>query len=372
MGKISKNNYVIILCGGTGPRLWPQSRADHPKQFLKFFSGKSLLANTIDRVIDSIDPSHIFIVSNQRYQKQLQEETKGLLEPQQIIVEPEKKNTAMAILYAAAIIQKINPKAVIASLPSDHFIAPVGEFTQTLNQAFELAANSNHLITLGIKPSHPSPSYGYILPQSGGVPSPIKCFVEKPDESAAQDLIKQGAYWNSGLYIFKAESLISELRQHSPEYMPVYEEISQHLNDTSVINSAYASAPNLAIDKAVSEKSANMLVIPASFQWSDIGEWRSIHSLLPHDNNQNAVLNNTKFLSVESSGNLISTSNSSKLIGLVGVNNLAIIDTPDALLVCDLSSSYYIRELVAKITENPATENYFLLSPSSTKNDQKK
>lgn len=361
----TSSHYIIILCGGSGPRLWPLSRASHPKPFLKLFSQNSLLKETYLRAIKIVKPDHIYIITHQKYLHFIKTDLKNLISPRNIITEPKKKNTALAILHASAVIFAKNPKAVITTFNSDHAIGKLPRFIKTIKFAISLAVSQQAIITIGIKPSFPSISFGYILTgiQSGKF-FPVKNFIEKPPREIAEKLIKSHhSFWNSGIYTFSIDGLLSQFQKHAPKYYSYFQELSQGHHTDRI----YHDSPNLSFDIAISEKSKDMLTIPADFDWSDIGEWKTIYQQLPTDKRDNAVLGKaTNFVSVDSQKCLIS-GQPDKLIGIVNLDNLAIIDTPDALLVCNLADngSFHVRDLVTKIVADDRIKKFFL-----TKNDQ--
>lgn len=361
MAETPKKHYLLILCGGTGPRLWPLSRKNNPKQFLSLFDKKSILEQTIKRSQRTVDTQNIYIVSGQNYLDKIIKIAKDFNLTKNIIIEPEKKNTAMAILYATLKIKQIDPDAIISTLPSDHYIKNIARFKQTLNKAKNVAQITDTIITIGIKPTSPDSSYGYILPGSKTDDYfNVSQFIEKPDTQKAQDLINQNAYWNSGIYTFSINSLLSEFEKLEPEYFKIAKDLENNLNYPNKIEQIYQKAPELAIDKAISEKSSKMTMIPATFDWNDIGEWQTIFLSSVKKKDTNAIIDSqTQYLSTDSQNCLISGSNK-KLIGLVGVNNLAIIDTPDALLVCNLDSSFNVRDLVSLMVKHKKYKNYFL------------
>jgi mannose-1-phosphate guanylyltransferase/mannose-6-phosphate isomerase len=355
------NHYFIILCGGTGPRLWPLSKANHPKQFIKIFNDTSLLQETVNRVKKITSTKNIFIVTNKRYVDQINTVFHHKFDKDHIISEPAKKNTAMAIILAMVHIKKLDPNAIITSMPSDHFIQGSLKFKKTIKYAGKLAFDHQSLVTIGIKPTNPNPSYGYIsIQQKKSKFNQVSLFIEKPSRDMAQILIKKGSFWNSGIYTFTIPSLIAEFKKIQPEYFTIFEKLESKIGDSKSIENIYKNAPDLAIDRAISEKTDNMLVIPAKFYWSDVGEWKSIYQNLKKDNDGHANINHqTKFLSLNSKNCLINGLDN-KLIGLVGVNNLAIIDTPDSLLICNLDQSANVRDLVTLIVKQKKYQSYFL------------
>lgn len=367
MATKTKDHFIVILCGGTGPRLWPLSRATYPKQFLNIIGDKSLLLQTINRSLSIVKPQNIFVITNYKNVKDIEKTTKNLLPKENIIIEPQKKNTAMAILYATATIKNINPCACITTLPADHYIKDIKKFTADLNKTSEIANSTNAIVIIGIKATSPNPSYGYIATsKTKNEYLKVNQFIEKPDLKTAQKLINQNCYWNAGIYTFSISTLESEFAKHQPEYFKLYSKLICELDSSKSIEKIYSLSNNLAIDFAISQKSKNIVLIPASFDWNDVGEWNAIFSQLKKNPQGNASFKEeTQYLEVNSKNCLISGTNN-KLIGLVGVENMAIIDTPDALLICNLDQSHNVRDLVTKIVSHKKTENYFL-----KKNDTK-
>jgi len=361
MAQTTINHYIFVLCGGTGPRLWPLSRKSNPKQFLSFFGKDSLLEQTIKRAERVVDSKNIFIVSNDNYLQKIIKIAQKFGISKNIITEPERKNTALAILYATTKIKQFDPAAVITILPSDHYIKNVNKFKNDLIKARDIAYNHDGIVTIGIKPTSPNPAYGYIKPKNlVDNYYPVESFIEKPPVELATELIKNNSYWNSGIYTFSVNTLTNEFKELQPEYYLIYQELEKNLNQPQKIKSIYKQAPELAIDRAISEKSKKMIMIPASFDWSDVGEWNAIFATLSKKDGKNITLNSkTQILSTDSSNCLVSGTDK-KLIGLVGVKNLAIIDTEDALLVCDLDSSFNVRDLVSLMVKHKKYKIYFL------------
>jgi len=358
----TSNHFIAILCGGTGPRLWPLSSANNPKQFLPILSNKSLLEQTVNRCKKIVPAKNIFIISNKRYQKKIEDILGKNLPKENFVYEPAKKNTAMAILLAASHIQKINPQAVITTTPSDHYIQKAISFKKTILRSAKLAQTHHQIITIGIKPSFPNVSYGYIIPQIKNKNfSHVNLFTEKPDKETAQNMIKKGAFWNSGIYTFTLEDMVGEFEKLQPEYFSLYQQlINSDLNNLTKTTSIYNKSPELPIDRAISEKSDKISVIPATFDWSDVGEWKTIKQKSATDNFGNSTINNQTELLTYNSNNCLVNGPKGKLIGLVGVDNLAVIDTPNGLLICSLDQSYYVRELIGKMVKNKKYKDYFL------------
>lgn len=354
------NHYFVILCGGTGPRLWPLSRANYPKQFLNLFGKKTLLEQTFDRAKRICPSKNIFIVSNQKYQEQLEKLLKNKIPSSNFIYEPAKKNTAMAIVLTLSHIYQLDPNAIITTSAADQYIQKTLKFKRTINKASVLAKKHNSIVTVGIKPTWPNPSFGYIVPQQKSHNyATVSFFIEKPDKDTAEKLIKKGSFWNSDLHTFNIRTMLEEFKKIQPEYFEFFEKLITNPGNKE-IESIYNKSQNLNINQAISEKSKNMMVIPADFDWSDVGEWKSIYNNLNHDLDGHATINNqSEFISLKSKNCLLKTSDN-KMIGLVGVNNLAVIDTPDSLLICNLDQSAEVRNLVSQIVKKKKFKKYFL------------
>ena len=353
------NHYILILCGGTGPRLWPLSRATNPKQFLTLFNKETLLEQTINRAQKICPSKNIFIVSNKKYKEKINKIIGKKIPQENLLFEPLKKNTAMAIVFGISKIYKINPNAIITINSSDHLIKKIISFKKDLNKAYKLASTQNKIVTLGIKPTFANPSFGYLIPQQKtGFYYSLNYFIEKPEKDIAQKLIQKKCFWNSDIHTFNIQTMISELKKFQPEYFNYFETLIKN-SDSKTLLKIYKKSPNLNINQAISEKTKDIYIIPASFSWSDIGEWKSIRQNLKQDSNGIANINESEYLSFNSKNCLINGQNK-KLIGLVGVNNLAVIDTPDALLICNLDSSFNVRDLVSLMVKNKKYKGYFL------------
>lgn len=328
------NHIFIILCGGTGPRLWPLSTTSHPKQLLSILSNDSLLEQTIKRLLSITDKSNIFITTSNRNIEQIEKIANKLIPSKNVFIEPDKKNTALAIYYTLNQLSFLAPDTVVSFLPSDHYISPVNKFKNDLLKIGKIAAENNSIGTIGIHPTFPNTSFGYILKN--------KKFIEKPDKIHALKHIINGALWNSGIYTATIKTYLSEFDKHFPK-------------------PNYKKSKPISFDKAISEKTKNLDVIKASFDWSDVGEWGSIYKKSKQDKENIALQNpKTRYINQNSHHCLISSENPEKLIGLVGVSNLAIIDTPNSLLVTSLDQSNQVRDLVTKIATNPKLKHYFV------------
>ena len=360
---------IVILCGGTGPRLWPLSRTDNPKQFLPILSKDSLLLQTIKRCKKIVPSSQIYLITNQKYLQKISPHVDRSIPPKNIIAEPLKKNTAMAILYATTFLQNINPQLIITTLPSDHYITDTTSFKKDIKSAANIVNKKDTIVVMGTKPNSENPSYGYIgtknEQQQFYPATPVTQFIEKPSPSKIPQLIKLGYYWNLGTYTFKPDSLIQEFAKYQPAYTKIYSKLRDNLNKPNVVKKLYQQAPKLPIDIAISQPSNRLTLIPAHFKWSDVGEWKTIYLESKKDKNGFAVLTEHTLHNQFESQNCLIHGQKGKLIGLVGVKDLAIIDTPDALLVCKIQKSFNVRNLISQIVQNKKHKPFFV-----SKNDK--
>lgn len=351
----ASKHIVVILSGGSGPRLWPLSTLSNPKQFLKINSQQSLLNQTINRVSKICPTKYIYIVTNYKYKKIIVNHLPKNFPNQNIIFEPAKKNTLMAMLYSGLLIDKIYPNPILTFLPSDQLIKNRHHFINQIKTGAKTATQTNKLVIYGLTPKYDNPSFGYAITSPVTKQKYLKVdkFVEKPDLALIKKISKPHAtFWNSGIYTFRLNSLLAQISQHQPQY-------SINLTLTKPIQ-AYKKCPNLSIDVAISQKTDQLLAIPAKFSMIDIGQWASIFDILPKNKQAIAKLNKQDtFVSVESNHCLVS-GQTGKLIGLVGVDNLAIIDTPQATLICRLDKSLHVRDLVGKIVRQKKIRHHFI------------
>jgi mannose-1-phosphate guanylyltransferase len=346
-----KHHYGLILAGGRGTRFWPRSRRAQAKQVLKFFGERSLIQQTVDRLAPVLPPERIWILTNDHLRdeiiKQLPEVPK-----KQIIAEPAQRNTAPAIGLAAHIIQSLDPEAVMGVFPADHLIGRPKEYTKLLRPAFKAAAEGQ-IVVLGIQPRWPETGYGYIeFPRSveaGREPVKVKSFREKPDaETAAKFLKAKKFYWNAGMFFWKTSVLLDALRVHLPKTasllasLPAFSSRQFHAK----MNEVFPLTENISVDYAVLERAANVVGIPVGdIGWNDVGSWNAVYELYDLDHAGNAVRGAA--LVEESSGNYVDAHG--KLVALLGVKDLIVVDTPDALLIADRSRAQQVGDLVKRL-----------------------
>jgi mannose-1-phosphate guanylyltransferase len=357
---MKSKHYSVIIAGGKGTRFWPLSRSQRPKQLLKILSQKSLIRETVDRVAPLSGPAQTIIVTIEEQLGALRKELVNLPR-KNFLAEPQGKNTAPCVGLAALEVTMRDPQAVMIILPADHWVADVAAFRRTLEAAVELARHHNSLITIGIRPDYPETGYGYIMKgksiakEAGAVAYQVKRFREKPSAAAAKQLIRQGALWNSGIFVWQATTLLKLLSRYQPAIFEALGRIrstavGKSLGTLSprlrnIIFRAYEQMPNISIDYAVLEKAGSegkVLTLEADFGWSDVGSWAAVHRMMRRDPQGNA--GNGKWLGFNAKNCLVHAPD--RLVVLLGVEDAVIVDTPDALLVANLKRSQEVRELV--------------------------
>ena len=363
MDKASKHTYVLILAGGGGTRLWPMSRDKSPKQFIKLFGGKSLYRLTLERALKITTADKVFITTSQKYVNEIVKESPEL-KHDQIIGEPIRKDTAMGFAIGALYIQRRDPEAVIINLASDQLITPSSIFAKDAKLAAEIAFSDNEFVTIGIKPKFPHTGMGHIRavkkhPKHSGVYIGTK-FVEKPALPLAKKYTESGEYyWNTMLYVWKASLLLKLLQIHSPKTVALFPKLSSSIGTTDekeALQLVFQMAPSISIDYALSEKMNKFICIPGNFNWTDVGDWKEVWNNLPQDEVGNVIAGseNSEYIGINSENNMLFLNK--KLIATVGLNNMIIIDTPDALLICPKDSAQSVKKTVEMLKEKNLTE----------------
>lgn len=365
MSDFKNHLFVLIVCGGSGTRLWPRSRKKTPKQFINLFGEKTIFSQTMERARSLAPDERIFVITNADYVDEVL--AQGGLSLKNIIVEPQAKNTALAIAAGAAVIAKIDPQAVIVNLWSDNLISPLEKFTAEVNLAAEVAFAGDHLVTVGLKPTFAHTGLGYIhIDQpladfKEGNVFKVKEFKEKPDLETAKMFLQSGEYyWNIGLYTWRADSLLKACKKHAPKIFEGVKKIQEAWGQESekkTMDEVYAQAENISVDYALSEKADNLVLVPASFTWSDIGDWQIVYEVGKKDENKNMIVNlgqKNEIYIFNSQNNVVQFTD--RLVALVGVENLVIIDTPDALLVCQKDKAQDVKKIVEILKEKGRKE----------------
>ncbi|MGA2775501.1 MAG: mannose-1-phosphate guanylyltransferase/mannose-6-phosphate isomerase [Candidatus Omnitrophota bacterium] len=335
--------YAVILAGGVGSRFWPFSRELEPKQFMKIIGEESLLQATIRRLKGVVEPARIYIITNNIYFYEVKAQVvKFGIPDKNIILEPEGKNTAPAAGLCARLISRVDKDAVLLILPSDHYIKNVENFKRTLKKAITCAKN-DFLITIGIKPVTPSTGYGYIKAKKGAMYFQVEKFLEKPNlEKAKNYFKKKNYYWNSGMFVWKASVFLGEVKKYLPK---LYANLRQ-INSVKDIPKYWPGIKAISIDYGIMERSKRIALIPSDFYWTDLGSWEALAEIFPKDKLGNVVNNDT--LNLASQGVCVFTKGN-RLISTIGVKDTIIVDTPDALLVCDRNKTQDVKQLVEKL-----------------------
>lgn len=351
------NTYAVILAGGVGSRFWPLSRELEPKQFLQFNGNKSLLQQTIQRILPFSPAQNIYIISNEQYKFQIQHQVAEFNVPMaNVILEPQGKNTAPAIGLAAGQIFKRDAEGIMIALPADHHIAHPEKLAATLKSAIKVAEDGK-LVTIGIVPTSPHTGYGYIkikspvrgytftgTGKSQGKAVSVEKFVEKPDKKTAEKYVKEKKYlWNSGMFIWKAKVILDEINKYLPELYRTLALLSQ----SSVLDSrVWSKIDPISIDYGVLEKSKNVSVIPAvNLGWSDLGSWNAFSAVCAKDKAGNVIQADC----IDFDSKDISVFGKNRLIATIGLKDTVIVDTDDALLVCDKNRTEDVKKVVDHI-----------------------
>lgn len=363
---MDNNHYCIIMAGGSGSRLWPASTTACPKQFMDIAdTGKTSIRNTYDRFASIIPKENILVVSVRKY-RDLVLENLPELDEKNLILEPYARDTAPCIAYAAYTLYKRNPHATMVVTPADHLIEDEENFRDAICKAVEFASGNDVLMTLGITPTRPDPNFGYIqvtggnaaLQKEGAIK--VKTFTEKPDVSLAKVFIDSGEFfWNSGIFVWTAETIIKEIGKHLPEVAGVFSGWEHAIGspmEEEFINRAYTDCIKISIDYGVMEKTDKAWLYPARFGWSDVGTWESLYGCIGEKDANGNIYNTLKALTEDSSDTIIYSQSKDKLIAVQGLENYVVIDTGRALLICPKDDKK-LKEFTARLSM-PGFENY--------------
>ena len=354
---MSKNHYVAIMAGGIGSRFWPMSRTDFPKQFLDILNtGRTLIQATYDRFLQFIPAENIYIVTAVQYRdivvKQLPE-----LNPDNILCEPSRKNTAPCIAYISYKLNLLNPNANLICAPADHLITDAEQFKKICHDALHFTSHIKALLTLGIKPTNPNTGYGYIQYESFAVSEnvyKVKTFTEKPDTELAKTFVASGDFlWNAGIFVWQVKTIIKAFEKYLPEMHEVFDAEKNNFNtkkEHTAIERIYPQCTNISIDYGVMEKADNVYIIPSSFGWSDLGTWASAYDTFERDYLGNAVGGNNVIV-IDATKNMVHADHK-KLVLLQGLNDFIVVDTKDVLMICKKDKEQEIKEYVAEIKRN--------------------
>jgi mannose-1-phosphate guanylyltransferase len=345
------NRYVLIMAGGVGSRFWPLSRREKPKQFLDILgTGETLIQQTFRRFKSICPEKNIFVVTNADH-KDLVTEQLGI-DPERVLAEPLRRNTAPCIAYGTFRIKSENPEAVIAVTPADHLILKEEEFTEVMKTAFTYAEKNKALLTLGIKPDRPETGYGYIQAnikkRVDGFDKllKVKTFTEKPNIDLARVFLESGDfYWNSGIFIWNTNAILEAMENYLPDIYSAFEDGKDFYGtakEENFITQTYAACGSISIDYGIMEKAGNVYVLCADVGWSDLGTWSSLSEHTPADKFGNTIVNGTVF-SYESTGNIISIP-SGKIAVLQGLTDYIVVNSDDVLLIVKKEEEQNIKQ----------------------------
>ena len=353
----NQHTYVAIMAGGIGSRFWPVSRTNYPKQFLDILgTGRTLIQQTFYRFSKLLPKENIYIVTSNEYIDLVKEQLPEM-PVENIIGEPFRKNTAPCVAYISTKLYQKDPEASLIVAPADHLILEEGKFLEVCSSALSFVNHFNALVTIGIQPTHPNTGYGYIQHDSLEAASSVykvKTFTEKPNKELAQTFIDSGDFlWNAGIFVWQVKRILEAFQQHMPEMYELFAAEAENLNtdqENKIINTIYPLCSNISIDFGIMEKANNVYVIPASFGWSDLGTWNSAWDNMEKDYLGNAVAG--KNVMVVDATRCVVHTTAEKLVILQGLDDFIVVDTKDALLICQKDKEQAIKDYVAEVKRN--------------------
>ncbi len=349
---MSSNYYAVVMAGGVGSRFWPVSTPEFPKQFHDMLgTGETLIQKTFSRLSQLIPTENILILTNKAY-KDIVMEQLPFVDQNQVILEPDMRNTAPCILYAAMKIKAKNPDAVMLVAPSDHWIEDEVQFVANLQRTFDICQRENVLMTLGILPTFPNTGYGYIefdKLDSSQVKKVVQ-FREKPDYVTARKFIQSRHFlWNSGIFIWSVSAILEAFSKFQPDMMSLFELGENYYNtdrEEGFILENYSKAENISIDYAIMENASNVFVLPATFDWNDLGTWGSLYEKLPKDAGDNAIIN-ARAVMDHATNNIVRTE-TDKLVVIDGLHDYIVVDEKDVLLIYPKKKEQDIKKILSK------------------------
>ncbi len=341
-------NWAIVMAGGQGTRLWPISRSENPKQFLRLVGRKTLIENTIERVSKVIPPKRIFIITDSANLSR----TRRLFQripADQIIGEPAPRNTAATIGLGAFLIQKKDPHAVAAVFPSDHVILNLRGFKRSVERAIGWAQKGAHPVVFGVKPTYPATAYGYVEVNPSAVSKGVyalRRFIEKPNAAKARKLFRaSGCYWQAGIFVWRVDAILDSFRRHLPAHFGSLSRIAEGWKGGQTSFSLpheFKKIPSISIDYGIMEKLKRIFMVPANFDWNDVGSWNALKTVWSNDLHGNASY--VPLISLDAKHNLAYSEN--RLICFLGVNDLIVVDSHDAILVASQDCAERVKDLV--------------------------
>ncbi len=354
--------YGVIMAGGGGTRFWPLSRKSRPKQFLNLSGKDTMVMDTANRLSSIVDKDDIMVVTSMAHRDMTIQLTKGTLKADHILGEPAARNTAACIGYAAMEIVRKYEDGIMVIVPSDHFVKNEVEYTSVMKDAVTLAEQTNALVTVGIKPSFPCTGYGYIKNADMKydidvihTPRKVVEFVEKPDLETAEGYLESGEYaWNSGMFVWKASTILQYFERLLPdiyEYLVKIGDAMGKSNEADVINELYPQIPKISIDYGIMERADNVLMLEGDFGWNDVGSFDALEQVYGTDEWGNVRMADA--CTIDTKDCILYGACSDKLIATLGVKNLVIAQTDDVVLVCDKSKAQEVKKFIDAMDGTP-------------------
>ena len=345
-------NHLVIMAGGVGSRFWPMSTTECPKQFIDVMGcGRTFIQLTLDRFRGIVPDENVWVVTNEKYRdivmKQLPQ-----VQPEHILLEPCRRNTAPCIAYVSWRIKQVAPDANLIITPSDHIVTDVIEFQRIIRLALDFTAAHDAILTLGMKPTRPETGYGYIERDKSGDNDvyPVLRFCEKPNLETAKEYIRHSEfYWNSGIFVWNVRTIVNQLKMHAPEVTAVFDNLNPYLGtplEQEKVNELFPTCPSISIDYAVMEKANDIFVCPADFGWSDVGTWGSLITLSEKDTNGNAAIGPR--IELHECSNCIVHTTEERRVVIQGLDGYIVAEKDGTLLICRLSEEQRIKDFSAK------------------------
>ena len=343
------NIYAVIMAGGSGTRFWPASRKENPKQLIPITSEKSMIEETVNRLRSFLPDERIFVCTNPAQGAKVVEIVPGF-KSEQLIIEPFGRDTSACVGLAAARLHAIDPDGIMCLLPADHVITPVDSFAAVLAKGAEVAQAENGFVTVGIKPTFPATSYGYIKRGDAQQPGVYRVdqFCEKPQLETAEKFVNSGEYyWNGGMFLWKTGVILEAIEKHLPDLARGLDAIMAEPENDEVLATVYGTLPKISIDFGIMEKVDSIFTVEATFNWDDVGSWSAVRPYYNQDESGNAVANGN-VVAIDSAKNIVNVPAGKEVI-LIDMQDTVVVDTEDALLICPAGSDQKVKEALEAI-----------------------
>ena len=354
--------YAVVLAGGSGTRLWPMSRDNTPKQFLKLGGDKTMLQNTVDRILPLVPWERVIVVTNAAYTQEVKQQLPQVPE-ENIIAEPMRRDTAAAMALGSLIAQYRDPEAIVVNMASDHVLKDVEEYRRVIQTSIELASSKEYMVTVGITPTSPNVNFGYIqsaevlATKNSSEVKRVQSFTEKPDTETAKKFLSSGDYfWNANMYTWHVQTCLDAFERHMPSMMPELQRIANAIgksNFAQELEEAFRTIEKISIDYAISEKAQNLVLLEGDFGWDDVGLWSTVYELGEKDEHGTVIVRDAEdaspVVSLSSKNNLVSTSG--RLIALLGVEDLVVVDSKDVILILPREKAAEVKKAVEALKE---------------------